>query len=108
MAAVESPLEPLGPNIVVKPIQEHVTTPGGIMMPETVRQPTERGEVLAVGVGFTTNEGASVPLQLKVGDVVYYPIHAGGICEVRGVRYRVMSEREVFCRERRATGTPGT
>ncbi len=94
-------LQPLGPNIVVRLLSETRVSPGGIQMPETAKGPTEKGEVLAVGSGFALQDGSKMPLEIRVGDVVYFPRHAGGRCEVEGEELRVMSEREVFARIRK-------
>lgn len=71
----------------IKPVREHVhirrlddlVSPGGIILKEVDREEVQRGEVLAVGSGYLTEDGVVVPLTVQVGDVVLFEPHTGTV-----------------------------
>ncbi len=42
---------PLGDRVVVRRVQEDQKTPGGIIIPDTVQEKPQEGEVISVGPG---------------------------------------------------------
>ena len=69
--AKEFSLKPLEDRVVVKPGDEQETTVSGIVIPDTAKEKPQEGEVVAVGPG-RFEDGARVPLDVKVGDKVIY------------------------------------
>src|SRR5579871_4481298 len=66
-------LKPLEDRIVVRPLEAEQTTASGLVIPDTAKEKPQEGEVLAVGPGRFDDAGAKrVPLDVKVGDVVFY------------------------------------
>jgi len=53
---------PLGDRVMVKPFSSDEKSEGGIIIPETARENTQKGTVVAAGVNTT----------VKIGDVVLY------------------------------------
>ena len=64
-------LEPLEDRIVVKASEGEEKTASGIVIPDTAKEKPQEGEVIAVGPG-RFEDGARVPLDVKVGDRVIY------------------------------------
>ncbi len=52
-------------------------TASGIIIPDAAKEKAQVGVVLAVGTGRITQEGAVVPLQVKVADRVFFGKYAG-------------------------------
>src|SRR2546426_10849457 len=89
-------LEPLEDRVVVKPLEEGVQkTPTGIIIPDTAKEKPQEGEVVAVGPG-RFEEGARVPLDVKVGDKVIYSKYGGTEITVEGDDYLILSARDVL------------
>jgi chaperonin GroES len=66
-------LQPLGSNVILKPIQEEEKTKGGIILPDTAeKEKPEKAEVIAVGPGKTLDNGQKSEMMVKVGDVVLF------------------------------------
>jgi chaperonin GroES len=70
---------PIGDRVVVKRKRASDTTPGGIVLPDAVRETKCIGEVIAVGPGALRSfrqagEAERYPMQTKVGDKVLLPI----------------------------------
>ncbi len=72
-------LTPLYDQLIIRPRVNSPTTKSGFLIPDIARasHPFRYGEVLAVGGGRVNAEGATVPLQCQVGDVVCYAKGAG-------------------------------
>ena len=66
------PIKPLEDKIVVKAIEAELTTPSGLVIPDTAKEKPQEGEVLAVGPGRVDDNGNRVPLDVAVGDKVIY------------------------------------
>lgn len=84
-------LQPLGGNILVKPIAEK--SAAGIVLPETVdREKPQRGEVVAVGTGRISNEGKKIDFNVKKGDTILFKKYSPDEVEIDGDEYLIMDE----------------
>ena len=88
-------LKPLEDRIVVQPQEEEETTVSGIVIPDTAKEKPQEGEVVAAGPG-RFEDGARVPLDVKVGDKVVYSKYGGTEITVEGDDYLILSARDVL------------
>lgn len=65
-------IQPLHDRLLVKRQTDDETTPGGIVIPETAKEKTFRGEVISVGQGKLLDGGKTRPMAVKVGDKVLF------------------------------------
>ena len=70
-------LKPLGDRVVVKPTPKEEVSKGGIVIPDTVKEKPQEGEVLAVGPGRMDDSGKRIEMEVKAGDKVIYAKYAG-------------------------------
>jgi chaperonin GroES len=63
---------PLGDRVVVRRIKEDQKTAGGIIIPDTVAEKPQEGEVISVGPGAPDNNGKLVPTTVKAGEYVLF------------------------------------
>ncbi len=71
-------LRPLGSRVLVKRIDQPDQTESGlIVVPDSAKEKAQTGKVIAVGAGRLDKSGTLIPLQVKVGDVVYLGKYAG-------------------------------
>lgn len=89
-------LKPLHDRILVKPAEPEETTKGGIIIPDTAQEKPMQGTVLATGNGRISDQGNTVPLQLKDGDKVLYGKYSGQEITVDGEELLIMRESDVF------------
>jgi chaperonin GroES len=91
-------LKPLGDRIVVKPKEEsEARTASGLVIPDTAKEKPQLGEVLAVGPGNWNEDGDErVPLDVSVGDLVFYSKYGGTEVKVEGEDYLILSARDVL------------
>jgi len=87
-------IRPLADKIVVKRLDER-TTEGGIVIPETVGDKSQRGTVVAVGPG-KNEDGKINKLFLKCNDNVIFGKYSGTEVTIKGVNYLVMKEDDVI------------
>ena len=85
-------LEPLADRLVVKPIEKEEVTKGGIVLPDTVKEKPQEGEVLAVGPGRLSEDGKRIAMDVKVGDIVIYAKYGG-------TEYKIEDEELIILRE---------
>ncbi len=89
-------LTPLGDRIVVKPQDEdEVRTSGGLVIPDTAKEKPQLGEVLAVGPG-EFKDGERIPVDVNVGDVVFYSKYGGTEVKHEGDDLLILSSRDVL------------
>jgi chaperonin GroES len=89
-------LQPLGDRVVVKPKEEdEATTASGLVIPDTAKEKPQLGEVLAVGPG-EFQDGDRIPLDVAVGDLVFYSKYGGTEVKVEGEDYLILSARDVL------------
>ena len=89
-------IRPLDDRIVVQPLEAEDKTSGGILLPDSAKVKPQRGKVLAVGEGRTTDAGSRVPLTVKVGDEVLYGKYAGTEIKYKGDELKILRENEVL------------
>jgi chaperonin GroES len=85
-------IKPLADRLVVKPIEREEVTKGGIVLPDTVKEKPQEGEVLAVGPGRLSEDGKRIAMDIKVGDIVIYTKYGG-------TEYKIDDEEVIILRE---------
>ena len=88
-------LKPLGDKVVVEVIDEPTTTASGIVLPDTAKEKSQRGKVLAVGTGKLLDNGQRVELEVKVGDTVVFAKYGGTEVNLDGRELMILSERDI-------------
>jgi chaperonin GroES len=94
--ATKVAIKPLEDRIVVQANEAETTTASGIVIPDTAKEKPQEGLVLAVGPGRFDDNGARVPLDVKVGDTVLYSKYGGTEVKYGGEEYLVLSARDVL------------
>lgn len=70
-------ISPLYDRVLVKLLPQEEKTVGGIIIPDVAKEKPQKGEIVAIGAGRLANDGKVVPLQVKVGNVVFFGKFAG-------------------------------
>jgi chaperonin GroES len=87
---------PLGDRVVVKRVEEEAKTKGGIIIPDTVKEKPQEGEVVAVGPGARDETGKIQPLELKKGDKILFGKWSGTEIKLEGEDLLIMKESDVL------------
>ena len=83
-------IKPLADRVLVLPAQAEEKV-GGIIIPDTAKEKSQSGKVVAVGNGTKDEE-----MVLKVGDEVLYGKYAGTELENEGEKYLMMRQSDVL------------
>ena len=89
-------LRPLHDRVIVKRLEEERKTASGIVIPDTVAEKPDQGEILAVGNGKVGDDGKVRPLDVKVGDRVLFGKYSGQVVKVDGEELMVMREEDIM------------
>ena len=89
-------LKPLDDRIVVEPSEAEQTTASGLVIPDTAKEKPQQGEVMAVGNGKVTDDGKTVPMNVKAGDKVLYGKYSGTEVKIEGEEFLIIKESEIL------------
>jgi len=92
-------IQPLADRIVVKPVEREEVTRGGIVLPDTIKEKPQEGEVLAVGPGRMTDDGKRVAMDVKVGDIVVYAKYGGTEIKVDDEELMILNESNILAKK---------
>ncbi|NOX09292.1 MAG: co-chaperone GroES [Gammaproteobacteria bacterium] len=89
-------IRPLHDRVIIKRMEEERTSPGGIVIPDAATEKPSIGEVVAVGNGKVMDNGEVRPLDVKIGDKVYFGQYSGSKIKVDGDEVLVMREEDIM------------
>jgi len=89
-------IKPLDDRIVVQQVEAEEMTAGGIVLPDTAREKPQRGKVVAVGPGKMLDSGERGPIDVKVGEEVFYGKYSGTEVEINDEEYVILRESDVL------------
>ena len=92
-------LKPLADRLVVKPIEREEVTKGGIVLPDTVKEKPQEGEVLAVGPGRLSDDGKRIAMDVKKGDIVLYAKYGGTEIKIDDEELIILRESDILARK---------
>jgi chaperonin GroES len=87
---------PLHDRVVVKRIEAEQKTAGGIIIPDTVKEKPQEGEIVAVGPGARDDKGALVALTVSVGDKILFGKWSGTEVKIDGQDLLIMKESDIL------------
>lgn len=70
-------IRPLYDRLYVQRLEASDRTEGGLYIPEGAKEKGQKGKVLATGAGKLDAQGKLLPLQVKVGDEIFFGKYAG-------------------------------
>ena len=87
---------PLHDRVVVRRIEAEEKTKGGIIIPDTVKEKPQEGEILSVGPGGRDEAGKLIPIDLKAGDRVLFGKWSGTEVKIDGEDLLIMKESDIM------------
>ena len=94
------PITPLNDRVLVKRLEETEEKYGdsNLLIPDVAKEKPASGLVIAVGTG--KNQGAAwVPLDVKIGDTVYFGKYSGSEIKIGGEDLLVLREEDIYVKE---------
>jgi chaperonin GroES len=87
---------PLHDRVVIRRLESEERTKGGILIPDTVKEKPQEGEVIAVGPGARDESGKLLPVDLKPGERVLFGKWSGSEIKIDGEELLIMKESDVM------------
>jgi chaperonin GroES len=87
---------PLHDRVILRRIEEKETIKGGIIIPDTAKEKSMEGEVIAAGPGKLMEDGQRSPMDVKAGDRVLFGKYAGSEIKIDDEEYVIMREEEIL------------
>ena len=89
-------IRPLHDRVVVRRLDQEVTSPGGIVIPDSAKEKPSEGEIVSVGNGKISENGDVRPLDVKPGDKVLFGKYSGTEVKIDGEELLVMREDDIM------------
>ncbi|MFT4738390.1 MAG: chaperonin GroES [Cyclobacteriaceae bacterium] len=86
-----STIRPLGDRVLVEPIEAESKTKSGIIIPDTAKEKSQEGKVIAVGEGTKKQK-----MTVKIGDQVLFGKYSGTEIHLDGKDYMIMKESDIY------------
>ena len=87
---------PLHDRVVIRRIEGEDKTKGGIIIPDTVKEKPQEGEVVVVGPGGRDESGKLTPMGVKAGDRVLFGKWSGTEVKLDGDELLIMKESDIM------------
>ena len=88
-------LRPLGDRVVLKRGEVEEKTASGLFIAGANKEQPQYAEVVAVGPGALV-DGKRVPMDVKVGDKVFFAKYVGSEIKLDGVEYIVIGQSDIM------------
>ena len=88
-------VRPLGDRILVKRLEEDDKI-GSIIVPDSVKEKSQKAEVIAVGEGKKTDEGKLISLEVRKGDKILIGKYAGTDIKIDGEECIIMKQEDIM------------
>ncbi len=87
---------PLHDRVLIRRIEASDKSAGGIIIPDTVKEKPQEGEVVAAGTGTCAENGTVTPLDVKAGDRILFGKWSGTEVKLDGEDLIIMKESDVL------------
>ena len=94
--ATKQKIQPLFDYVLIKPLKQDEVTASGILLPDTVKEKPQMGEVMAVGTGFGSDDGRENKMIVKVGQKVVYKKWGGNEIKVGHEEWLLIEQKDVM------------
>ena len=99
--------QPLHDRVIVKSIDKGEQVRGGIIIPDSAKEKSQEGQVIAAGQGKYKEDGSRQALDVKAGDRVLFGKYSGSEIKVNGEELLIMREDEILGIIQRAGAAAG-
>ena len=87
---------PLHDRVLIRRVEAQEKSAGGIIIPDTVKEKPQEGEVVSAGSGARTEDGTITPLDVKAGDKILFGKWSGTEVKIDGEDLIIMKESDIL------------
>ena len=95
-AAKKIMLKPLANRVLVQRLEPEEKMKGGIILPDSAKKKQETARVVALGEGKKLEDGKSVPIPVKIGDVILMDKYSGQEVTVDDEEYMILKADDII------------
>ncbi len=89
-------LKPLSDKVLLKRVEASSVTAGGIVLPDSAKERSSRGEVISVGPGKVKDDGTRSEMSVKKGDIVLFESYSPREIKLDGQEYLIVDESSII------------
>lgn len=89
-------IKPLFDYVLIRPLAQEAMTASGIVIPDTVKEKPQVGEVMEVGDGFGSEDGRQNKMIVKKGQHVIYKKWGGNEIKVGTEEWLLIEQKDVM------------
>ena len=87
---------PLHDRVLVRRLEQEARSAGGIIIPDTAQEKPMEGEIVATGNGTRTEDGKTIPLDVKAGDRILFGKFSGTEVKIDGEDMLILRESDIM------------
>jgi chaperonin GroES len=87
---------PLHDRVLVRRIEGDAKTSGGLIIPDTIKEKPQVGEIVAVGAGAKDENGERIAMDVKAGDRILFGKWSGTEVKLDGEDLMIMKESDIL------------
>ena len=88
--------KPLHDRVLIEVLHSSEKTAGGIIIPDTAQEKPQEGKIVAIGCGAKTEDGKTIPMDVKIGDKVLFGKRSGTKVKIDGKKYSIKKESDIM------------
>src|SRR5437879_2442833 len=96
MTKTATNIQPLFDNVLIRPVDAETKTASGIILPDSVKEKPQIGEIMAIGSGRVTPKGEKHAIVVKVGQKVMYKKWGGNEVKVQNEEWTIISQDDIL------------
>lgn len=89
-------LKPLGNRILGQRVKEEESIANGILLPDSLKNRKDRIKVLDIGTGEMDVNGNIIPIQVKIGDIIFTEKYCATEIPIGSEEYLIIKYSEVI------------
>jgi chaperonin GroES len=89
-------IQPLGPRVLIKRLDEQVESSGGIIIPDTAKEKPQEAEVVSLGTGGKDENGNDIEFTVKKKDKVLISKYGGTDIKIDGKDLLIVNETDIL------------
>ena len=91
-------IKPLGDRVLVQEMEEEETKEGGIIIPDSAKEKSQRAKVIALGTGKKDDDGNVIPFEMEEGDVVVTSKYGGTEIKLGSEEYKILNSSDILAK----------
>jgi chaperonin GroES len=89
-------IQPLGPRVLVKRLDEEEQSSGGIIIPDSAKEKPQEAEVITLGTGGKDEDGNDFKFSVKKKDTVLISKYGGTDVKLNGKDVLIINESDIL------------